>query len=182
MDEENFFPLLLISLGVAFRTVWHIAPNVEFVTAATLLATTYLGRRASVLVPLAIMAVSDTIIGNSNIFIFTWSAYILIGLLDQVILKKLGRGNIIVTQTGAGILVSLFFFLWTNFGVWAFDSFHMYPSTISGLIQAYIMGLPFLKLNLIGNLFFVSLSFIVIEGVRILNRRRNLSLSFLVGH
>lgn len=177
--RKYIFASLLILLGISFRTVWHIAPNVEFVTAATLLATAYLGKRVSLLVPLFIMAISDTIIGNSNIFIFTWSAYILIGLFDQLVLKKFKGKSIIITQTGASIFAGLFFFLWTNFGVWAFDSFRMYPHTLGGLAQAYLMGLPFLKLNLLGNLFFVSLSFIVIEGVRVLNKRRNLSFANL---
>jgi hypothetical protein len=65
-----------------------------------------------------------------------------------------------------GIFASLFFFLWTNFGVWISDSFHMYPTTWVGLINCYFAGLPFLKLNLAGNLFFISVSFSVVEAIK----------------
>ncbi len=51
------------------------------------------------------------------------------------------------------IISSVFFFLYTNFGWWLMTN--MYPHTWDGLIQCYIMGLPFFKNNLIGNLIFV---------------------------
>lgn len=157
--------IVLIGLGVLFRTFWHLAPNVEYVTAATLLAGAYLGKRYAVLVPLAIMVLTDTLIGNTNIFLFTWSAYLFIGYLSYL-------GNLrgkIVRAAGAGVIASLFFFFWTNFGVWALDSWGMYPKTIVGLLEAYAMGLPFLKLNLLGNLFFVPVSFGAIEMAKSLS-------------
>ncbi len=65
-------------------------------------------------------------------------------------------GRLAMTAIGMtiiGIGSSIFFFLYTNFGWWLVTN--MYPHTLDGLIQAYIMGLPFFKNNLIGNLFFV---------------------------
>jgi len=174
--KKIIFAAVLISLAVIFRTIGHIAPNVEYVTAAALLAGAYLGKKYAILVPLAIMVLSDTLIGNTNIFVFTWSAYLLIGCLGY-----LGglRGKII-KATGAGILASLFFFLWTNFGVWALDSWAMYPRTLSGFIQCYIMGLPFLKLNLLGNLFFVPVSFGIVEMVKSVYASKSRAFNFLL--
>ena len=156
--------IFLVGLGVLFRTLWHVAPNVEYVTAASLLAGAYLGRKYAVLVPFLIMVLSDTLIGNTNIFIFTWSGYLLIGLISQIGL--IGKTGKIWRATGLGIAASLFFYLYTNFGVWLLDSWEMYPRTLAGLIDCYIMGLPFLKLNLLGNLFFVPVSFGIVEGVK----------------
>lgn len=164
--KKVIFAILLIALGILFRTVWHVGPNVEFVTAATLLAVTYLGRKAGFLVPLVIMTVSDLIIGNTNIFIFTWSAYLMIGILNGALVKK---KNVVIRQTLFGVVASLFFFLWTNFGVWALDSFGMYSKDLSGLVRAYFMGLPFLRFNLIGNLVFISTSFWIVEKVKSIN-------------
>ena len=113
------------------------------------------------------MVISDFVIGNTNIFIFTWSAYMgigLMGLIGQIGKRKTKQK--ILGATGLGIAASLFFYAWTNFGVWAMDSWGMYPKTLSGLIQCYMMGLPFLKLNLLGNLFFVPVSFGVVEMVK----------------
>lgn len=65
-----------------------------------------------------------------------------------------------------GILASLWFYLWTNFGVWLLDNWGMYPRTIMGLIDAYLLALPFLRYNLISNLIFVPVSFFIVEKVK----------------
>lgn len=166
MQKYNkiLFAVMLITLGVLFRTVWHLGPNIEFVTSSALLAGSYLGLGWSVSVPLIIMMFSDIILGNSNIFIFTWSGYLFIGCLGYLChLSKLKLGERILRATGLGIIASLWFYIWTNFGVWLLDSWGMYPKTLTGLLQSYWYGLPFLKSNLLGNLFFVPLSFIIVE-------------------
>lgn len=166
--NKMLFATVLIILGILFRTVWHLGDNVEFVTSATLIASAYLGLRFSILVPFMIMALSDLIIGNTNIFIFTWSGYLFIGFLSNLSnLGNLRGGTKILVATGLGILASLWFYLWTNFGVWLLDSFGMYPKTLTGLIDAYIMGIPFLKYNLYGNLVLVPASFLIAEAVKL---------------
>jgi len=167
--RKFIFAGLLIVLGILFRTAWHLGPNVEFVTSACLLAGSYLGRKWVILVPVFIMLTSDLIIGNTNIFIFTWSAYIVIGILGYWGLKNKNEKlkiTKIIKATGLGIIASLWFYLWTNFGVWLLDSWGMYPRIITGLVDAYILGLPFLKYNLIGNLVFVPVSFSLVEIVK----------------
>jgi hypothetical protein len=152
---------ILILLGILFRTVWHMGDNVEFVTAASLLSAAYLGLRFSIIVPFLIMLISDIFIGTTNIFLFTWSAYVIIAFGAYTAMKFKVQNEIktIVKATGIGIIASVWFYLWTNFGVWALDSWGMYPKTLVGLIDAYIMGLPFLKSNMIGNLILVPASF-----------------------
>lgn len=169
---------ILILLALAFRTWWHLAPNIEYVTAAALLAGAYLGKKYAILVPLIIMVLSDTLIGNTNIFLFTWSAYLIIGLAGSkyLILKT---KYLIPKATGLGITAALWFFLWTNFGVWALDSWGMYPKTLAGLINCYLMGLSFLKLNLLGNLFFVPVSFGIVEMVKSFYASKSRNLNFL---
>ncbi len=160
----------LILLGILFRTVWHLGPNVEFVTASTLLAGSYLGFGWAIGIPLAIMLVTDLIIGNTNIFLFTWSGYLVIGYLSHLSnLSHFKRGEKILRAAGLGIIASFWFYLWTNFGVWLLDNWGMYPKTIAGLMSAYILGLPFLKYNLIGNLVLVPFSFILFEAAGILS-------------
>jgi hypothetical protein len=164
--HKSFLAITLVTLGIMFRTVWHLGPNVEFVTAATLISVFYLGRIWAIIVPFAIMAISDIFIGNTNIFIFTWSAYLVLGYLSY--LSNLGhlRGLAkILAATGLGISASIWFYLWTNFGVWLLDSWGMYPKTLSGLISCYIMAIPFLKYNLVGNLVFVPSTFILTEAL-----------------
>ncbi len=167
--KKVIFSILLIVTAVLFRTILHIGPNIEFVTAATLLAAVYLGGRYGLIVPLAIMAISDLLLGNATIALFTWSAYALIGFVNVVMLRgrdELSGLRLVGAQTGFGIVAAVFFYLYTNFGVWMLDSWNMYPDTFAGLMQSYAMGLPFLKLNLIGNIVFIPAAFAVTEYAR----------------
>lgn len=164
------YATVLIGLGILFRTAWHVAPNVEYVTTATLLAASYLGKRWAILVPLLIMIITDLMLGNTNIFLFTWSAYIFIGCLGNLShLSDLKTGSKILRVTGLGIAGSIWFYLWTNFGVWLLDSWGMYRGTLSGLTQAYILAIPFFRYNLIGNLIFLPSSFIIVEIIKNIN-------------
>jgi len=164
MIKKIFIAVGLIAFGVLGRTVFDLPPNVELVTLSCLLAAVYLGGAFSVLVPLAIMVVSDMAIGNNQIFIFTWTAYIIVGLSALILRRfKVSDVNLVSTSTLFAVPSSLFFYLWTNFGVWYQG---WYPPTLAGLTESYIMGLPFLKFNLVGNLIFVPLGFGLIALVR----------------
>jgi hypothetical protein len=150
--------VILIAFGVFGRIFRiHFLPdlyNVEPITLAALLSGAFLGGGYVLVVPLAIIALTDLYIGNSPILYFTWSAWGVIGLLS-LILRKSNKEKISfgLKITGMGVASSLFFFFWTNFGVWAIGEW--YPHTWQGLTECYIMGLPFLKMNLLGNLVIV---------------------------
>ncbi|MFH1896405.1 MAG: DUF6580 family putative transport protein [bacterium] len=163
---------LLIFIGVLGRTVYHIAPNIEFVTASSLLAGSFLDFPYAFLVPFAVMVLSDSILGNTNIFVFTWSAYIIAGLLGLKLRSFRGdEVGLTFSATSYGALFSFFFFLYTNFGWWFLTSF--YPHTLEGLVRCYVAGLPFLLLNLFGNLIIVPTTFgIVLLGKLIFERAR----------
>lgn len=153
----------LIIWGILFRTFFHLAPNVEMVTACALIAGTYLGLTEALGVPLVIMILSDLWLGNTNIFLFTWSAYLFIGLIGFGSRRwRTGKWKL-ARVISLSIVSSFWFYLWTNFGVWLLDSWGMYPKTISGLLEAYLFGLSFLRLNLVSNLFFVPLLFFLFE-------------------
>ena len=96
--------------------------------------------------------VCDLIIGIHPLILFTWLSLILIGLISQAFTKYYLR----VPGVMIGCLV---FFYVSNFGVWLFSD--MYSKDLPGLIQCYIMGLPFLQNSLIGSLLFS----IVIESI-----------------
>ncbi len=54
------------------------------------------------------------------------------------------------------LMSSMLFFVITNFGVWATSG--MYVRDANGLLNAYVLGLPFFKNSLFGDLFY-TLSF-----------------------
>jgi len=150
---------ILISFGVILRLLmveFIKIPNLEIITAFALIAGALLGGIFTFVVPLSIIAITDMYIGNNFILIFTWSAFAIIGVFGWLLKnRKKSHYRFIAEMTGIGIISSLFFYLYTNFGWWLLAN--MYPHTWQGLIHCYMMGLPFLKTNLIGNLLFIPL-------------------------
>lgn len=171
--------VVLIGVGVVGRLVriYYLPElyNVEPFTAMSLLAGSMLGGGYALTVPLSMVAVSDMVIGNTSIMFFTWSAWAIIGLLGTVLRKRKAPTAVFsLWLTGVGVVSSFFFFLWTNFGVWLVDG--MYPHTFHGLMQSYVMGLPFLRNDIFGNLVIVptvSLGAIIVWKIIELRTNRN---------
>lgn len=154
--------IYLIFIFAFIERVWFdLGPNIELITLATILSAYYLDRKTTLLLTLGTVAGSDILIGNSNIFLFTWSGLIL-PIFAINIFKNLKINNIF-SGTLAGVSSNIFFFFWTNFGVWALDSWGMYPNTALGLISSFVNGLPFLKYQLTSTLFFVPIGFLLYE-------------------
>lgn len=152
---KNYFVYLIFFLAFLERTIFDLGPNFELVTLAIVLSSFYLNPKLFIILTFLLMFSSDLLIGNTNIYIFTWSGF-LIPVLFIGLFKKLKISNIF-SGTLAGISSNIFFFFWTNFGVWLLDSWGMYPKTLVGLLNSYVNGLPFLKYQLISTLLFVPL-------------------------
>ncbi|MDB5179134.1 MAG: hypothetical protein JWN01_1077 [Patescibacteria group bacterium] len=159
LNKSRAIAATLVATAVLWRVVnWHYswAPNLEIVTASTLVAGALLSRRMVLVVPLGIMAASDLIISNSSILLFTWSAFGLIGLGSLALRRlKSSPGKLMLASVGAALAGSVFFFIYTNFGVWLLDDGAMYDKTWQGLVQCYAMGLPFYRTMLLGNMVLV---------------------------
>lgn len=168
----------LVFLALLERVFFDLGPNVELVTLVMLLAAMYLGKKYSSFVVLATLIISDLIIGNSNIAIFTWTGFLIPGLAIPFFFKKGTGAYNILFGTGAGIGANLFFFLWTNFGVWLLSS--MYPNTSLGLVAAYVNGLPFLKMQLLSTLLFVPAGIVITELIHNLHRSYKTSINHLM--
>jgi hypothetical protein len=86
-------------------------------------------------------------------------AGVVITVLIGAVLKQIS-----VVRVGmASIVASMVFYLITNFGAWLHHD--MYPQNASGLLQAYLAGLPFLRNTLIANLIFSYLVFYGFAGL-----------------
>lgn len=182
--------ILFILIEILSRLAPHL-PNFTPVTAAAIFGGFYLNRKFALIVPLIVLAISDYLllyispynspmINFSKIHpiadmfysttLFVWGSFMISGLIG-LSLKKIGRRFYIL---GGTIIASLQFFLITNFGVWATTDF--YPHNFSGLMKSYIMGIPFYKNTLIGDLFYVALFFGAYELiVRIFKTKESLS-------
>lgn len=142
----------LIVLGVLARLAphpWNATP----LMAIALFGGTYLPKRWALPLPLVIVALSDWLIGWHATIPFTWGAFALTGFLGWWIRLQPSASRILAgTLTG-----SLFFFLFTNFGVWATQS--LYPRTFAGLWQCYVAAVPFFRGTLFGDVVYVTALF-----------------------
>jgi hypothetical protein len=132
--------LMIISFGILSRVIVHTF-NFTPVLSLALLGGMYLKGRQAVLVPLALIVISDFIIGFHNMMFFTWGSIVLISIFG-LWLKE--RKNF-VTVLGGSVASAMIFFMVTNFGAWL----TLYPHTIDGLRQCYILAIPFLRSTLV---------------------------------
>jgi hypothetical protein len=163
-NNDKVLIIAFIVLGFLTRTIFTIGPNVEFVTVASLGAGFFMNnKKLALIVPLVIMALSDAVIGNTSIFIFTWSAFLLTPIIGIVLSKLNMQKGILhpaLAGLGGSVLSVIIFYLWTNFGVVITTT--MYPDTISGLMNSYINALPFLKNQLYANIIFAPMIFTLV--------------------
>lgn len=120
-------------------------PNVTPVAALALYSGSSLKGWKTYALPLTVMFLSDMVIGFHSTMLFVYGSFVITVFLGQFLQKYT-----VLKTAAVGTLSSLIFFAITNFGVWLTSS--MYVHDISGLFQAYVMGLPFLRNTLMGDL------------------------------
>ena len=136
-----------------FRILPHL-PNVSPVAAMALFGGAYFAdKRLAFIVPFLALLLSDLIIGFHSTMIFVYAGFALTVCIGIWIQKNITVTNVIASTVGASVL----FFLLTNLGAWM--TWSMYPMTMSGLMQAYVAGIPFLQNSLLGNLVFSGVMF-----------------------
>ena len=165
--------LILIIIGVVGRFIlvsYAGIPNLEIITVLALISGIYLGGVYAVAIPLSVIFLSDLVIGNNYIFIFTWTAFAMIGVFgflskNKILNKKsdLAASHRFKNSVILALLSSIFFYIYTNFGWWLMSG--MYEYSLSGLIRCYYMAIPFFRNNLVGNLIFVPVGIYVASRV-----------------
>ena len=145
------FALLLIAFARLIPHPWNLTP----IGATGLFAGAHLSPRWSWLIPLAPMVIGDWLIGGYNALVML---FVYLGIAGTAFIGYwfLGHKFSALRAGGAVISASLFFFLVSNFGVWLSG---MYAPTWQGLVECYLMGLPYLGNTLIGDSFYAGLFF-----------------------
>ena len=93
-------------------------------------------------------AITDFFIGFHNVYLFTWGSVLIIGLLSKYFLQ-----NIFKRIVGA-LFGCVIFFIISNFGVWTSG---LYGFTTLGLIECYMLAIPFFSYSLISTFIFSSI-------------------------
>jgi hypothetical protein len=141
--------IFLVSLT---RLVPHL-PNFTPILALAIFGGAYLPNRIIALsIPILAMFLSDLIIGFHSQIYAVYVTIIVLSLLGNTIKTK-NIKNLAIT----GFAGSLIFFVITNFSVWL--SGGLYPLTINGLLECYIMAIPFFHNTLISTLLFLGILF-----------------------
>lgn len=150
---RHLFTFTLILLAALSRLLPH-PPNVAPITAMALFGGVYLERKHAFLLPLAALVLSDYVIGFYSGMWWVYGSFLCIGLLGLWLRNHRG----IAATAGVTIVGSLFFFVVTNFGVWA-SSQVSYPHTTGGLIACYAAAIPFFRNSLLGDAAYVAILF-----------------------
>jgi hypothetical protein len=160
LQKKILAALALIVFGLLGRLVPHL-PDATPLTAITLMGSRYLGRAWSLIIPIATMLVADVFIGfyDLRVLAVVYLSFACIAAFSWLTAKR-GLASLLPTAAGA----SLFFFLTTNAAVWAFSP--MYAKTFAGLLQSYLMGLPFLGNMLFTDVLYTAVLYGICEGIK----------------
>ena len=151
----TFGILLVLS---ASRFIPH-PPNFTSLIALSFYIPALLGSR---FIPALILsfAITDLIIGFHGTLLFTWGSVLLISFLPTYF----SRG--IIKRISGALLGALVFFIVTNFGVWIISGY--YEISFAGLINCYILAIPFFYNSILATIFFS----ILIECFLIIKRKK----------
>jgi len=138
--------LTIILLAVVARLIPH-APNFAPIGGLALFSGANFKKKSALLIPLAVMFISDIFLGFHKTIPYVYVSFIIIALIGGLI-----KNNKWQSIFAASLVSSVLFFLITNFGVWVTGA--MYQKNLSGLMQSYAFGIPFFRNTLISDLFY----------------------------
>jgi Na+-transporting NADH:ubiquinone oxidoreductase subunit NqrB len=159
MNKKLFTPRFLLILTVIFtaafmRLIPHW-PNFTPIAGIALFAGTYIGRKhLAFIIPLAAMLLSDLFLGLHQTMLAVYISFAIIVGIGFLVRQRVS----IFTVASASIVSSLLFFLITNFAAWQ-SGMMPYPMNITGLLECYTAGLPFLNNAVLGDLFYNTVFF-----------------------
>lgn len=151
----NIKVVLIISIIflVSLTRIFPHPPNFTPILALAIFGGAYLPNRITAIsLPIISMFISDLIIGFHSQIFTVYATIILLSILGHLMKTKNFKNFAITGFTG-----SLIFFIITNFSVWLGGS--LYPLTIDGIIQCYIMAIPFFHNTLISTILFLTILF-----------------------
>jgi len=139
---------VLVLLGLAARVAPHPANFTPIAAIAMLAGYAIRNRVLALSAPILALIAGDLVVGfyKPEIMVVVYAALSVPILFRGLLEKKFTPGRII----GCALASSLIFFATTNAAMWAFGS--LYPKTAQGLLASYSAGVPFLRMNVLGDL------------------------------
>ena len=163
----SYLGIIALILLASFSRIIPHAPNFTPIGAIALFGGAYFNNKhQAFIVPILSLWISDLVINNYILsyyygqfvwfypgFLWQYSGFCIIAAIGYFSLRRLSLKRVF----SSSIIASLIFFVITNFGVWVSGS--LYPLNTSGLIECYVLALPFYKNTLLSFLLYSSLLF-----------------------
>ena len=156
----------LVVIGMATRLFPHW-PNFTALGAAAIMAGAFFRNKVwAFTIPLITLFLSDLILNNivysayNEGFTFFTEGFIWIylGFAVNVFIGLFLKGNVKIVSTAlAAVFGALSFYLLSNIGAWL--SIPLYSKDITGLMEAYVAGLPFLANQVFANVVYCAIFF-----------------------
>lgn len=134
------FAILLVMIGIFSRVIVH-TPQFTATLAIALFAGMYLKGRLRLIVPISMMLVTDLILGFHDTMFFTYGSIVLVAGIGHFISGRKNWVNVLSGSIGGAFV----FFVITNFGAFL----TLYPRTLAGLMDCYILAVPFFRSTLL---------------------------------
>ena len=142
--QKSYLALGLVILAVISRFIPHPANFTPLMAMSIFAGILFTDKRFAFIIPILAMILTDIVLGLHSAIPFVYIS-LLLGVFSGFVLKKNLKFSRVFTFSVAN---SIQFFIITNFGFWLTGGF--YPLSLSGLMEAYFMGLPFLSHSSIG--------------------------------
>lgn len=151
---------VLAVITIIARMLPHV-PNVAPMAALALFSGVYLPRKWSIAVPMVAMLISDVFVGfyDWQVMLAVYLGFAITVMIGWQVSKKVHP----VSIAGGSLSGSVIFFVLTNGAVWAFTQ--LYAHTLTGLIDSYVMALPFFRFSLVGDLAWTTVFFVSYQVV-----------------
>ena len=153
MKPRAVLLLTIIFAAAALRLLPHPSNFTPIGALALFAGAHFDDKRWALIVPLAAMFLSDLLIGFHGQMPITYGAFAVIVCTGFLLREK----KTALRVTGASLAAATFFFIVSNFGVWALDG--LYPMTLAGLVTCYIAAIPFFQNWLVSTLFYSAVLF-----------------------
>ncbi|OGC79774.1 MAG: hypothetical protein A2145_05765 [candidate division Zixibacteria bacterium RBG_16_40_9] len=158
---------LFVIIGVLARLIPHPV-NFAPILAMALFGGTYLNKKTALWVPLLALIISDFFLGTYSpvLMLFVYASTLASGLLGLWLRNHKNLGNIV----GTSLLSAVIFYLLSNFGVWMMPSGYIH--NWAGLVECYVLALPFFKNTVASNLIYTAVFFGAYELAQSFLRKR----------
>ena len=171
LKYKNVFILVLVFVAVFSRLIPHPL-NFTPIGALGLFAGAYIVDKRVWLLPVCALLLSDFFVGfyEPIAMLFVYLGFALSAFIGRLLLSDKRTS---IRLGGAALSSATIFFIVSNFGTWLSGT--LYPMSLTGLTECFIMAIPFYGNTLLGDLFYVAVLFGIYEGIQVWLQKRHIA-------